>query len=134
MKKLFAKKEIFKVKSMPIDPSMMAEPTKGAEYQRRGMAFYARQQFVSAVSDLNEAIRLDSRDIDSFYSLGMVYKAMDLKNKAVEAFTQVINLIRAKADSDKTKNDMLRRLALGHINEITQGDWNLEKEIWHRIA
>ncbi len=134
MKKLFARKEILKVKSKPIDPSMMGKPVTAAEFQHRGMAYYARNQLNAAETDLNEAIRMDSNNIDSFYCLGIVYKAMDVKNKAVDAFTQVISLIRAQVGTEKTRNDMLRRLALGHINEITQGDWNLEKEIWKRIT
>ena len=33
---------------------------------------------------------------------------------------------------DHAKREMLRRLTLGHINELTTGDWNLEDEIWHQ--
>jgi tetratricopeptide (TPR) repeat protein len=134
MKKIFSKKEIFKVKSQAMDPTKMAEPTTAEEFQRRGMAYYARNEYKAAEDDLKQSILLDENNIDSFYCLGMVSKAMDLKNEAVEAFLQVLNLIRASGDSDKTKNDMIRRLARGHINEITQGDWNLEKEIWQRIT
>jgi tetratricopeptide (TPR) repeat protein len=134
MKKIFMKKEIYKVKSLPIDSNEMAEPTMADEFQRRGMAYYARKQYNPAEHDLKKAILLDKSNIDSFYGLGMVLKAMNRKDEAVEAFKQVLNLVEAKADSNKTKNDMLRRLALGHINIITQGDWNLEKEIWQRIA
>jgi len=52
----------------------------------------------------------------------------------VAAFRQVIDLISSETGANRVKADMLRRLALGHINEITQGDWNLEKEIWQRIT
>ena len=134
MKKVFKKKEIFKVKSVPIDPDKMGQPTSAYDYQRRGMAYYARKQYDAAEADLQKAVMLDGNNIDNFYCLGMVFKAMDRKDVAVEPFTQTLTLIRTGADSDKTKNDMLRRLARGHINEITQGDWNLEKEIWQRIA
>lgn len=132
MVKLFKKKEIFKVKSVAIDPSSIAEPTTVDDYQRRGMAYYARKQYPEAEADLKKAITLDAKSIDSFYSLGMVYKAMDRGNDAVSAFKQVVNLITERSDASTVKNDMLRKLALGHINEITNGDWNLEKEIWKR--
>jgi tetratricopeptide (TPR) repeat protein len=132
--KLFKKKEIFKVKSVPVDPVSMEQPASAAEYQRRGMAYYARKQFDAAEADLKKAISLDGNHIDSFYSLGMVFKAQDRKDEAVEAFKQVLALLAASSDAGKANNDMLRRLALGHINEITQGDWNLEKEIWKHIA
>jgi tetratricopeptide (TPR) repeat protein len=133
MAKLFKKKEIFKVKSVAMDPTKMGEPTSADEYQKRGMALYARKQYTEAELDLKKAILLDSNHIDSSYSLGMVLKALDRKDEAIAAFTQVLNLLAAQTGSNNSKHDMLRRLALGHINEMTQGDWNLEKEIWKHI-
>jgi len=130
---MFAKKEIFKVKSMPVDPTSMGEPVTADDLQRRGMAYYARKQYAQAEADLKKAISLDSNHIDSYYSLGMVYKAVDRKQEAVDAFNHVIELILTNPGVDATKNDMLRKLALGHMNEINQGDWNLEKEIWKHI-
>jgi tetratricopeptide (TPR) repeat protein len=133
MAKLFKKKEIFKVKSVPIDPSSMGEPATADEFQRRGMAFYARKQFSDAEGDLRKAISLDSNHVDSYYSLGMVLKAVDRKEEAIVVFKQALDLIGSNPSSNTAKNDMLRRLALGHINEMSQGDWNLEKEIWKHI-
>jgi tetratricopeptide (TPR) repeat protein len=133
MKKLFKKKEIFKVKSMPVDPTSMGEPTTADDFQKRGMAYYARKQYPQAETDLKKAISLDSNHLDSYYSLGMVFKAANRKEEAVDAFTHVLDLIQANPGVDSTKNDMLRKLALGHMNEINQGDWNLEKEIWKHI-
>ena len=133
MKKLFKKKEIFKVKSMPVDPASMEEPKTADELLKRGMAYYARKQYAQAEVDLKKAISLDSNHLDAYYSLGMVFKAADRKEEAVDAFTHVIDLIQANPGDDTTKNDMLRKLALGHVNEINQGDWNLEKEIWKHI-
>ena len=133
MAKLFKKKEIFKVKSKPIDPASISEPMSADEFQRRGMAFYARKDFNSAEADLKKAISLDANHIDSYYSLGMVYKASTRKEEAVAAFNNVVRLIVDNPALNSSKYDMLRKLALGHINEINQGDWNLEKEIWKHI-
>lgn len=133
MAKLFKKKEIFKVKSVPLDPASMGEPATANEFLKRGIAFYARKQFSAAEVDLKKAISLDSNNLDSYYSLGMVQKALKQKEDAAVAFKHVLDLIPANPASDNTKNDMLRRLALGHINEMAQGDWNLEKEIWKHI-
>jgi len=130
MRKLFKKKEIFKVKSLSVDPRSMGEPSTVEELQKRGMAYYARKQFEEAEADLKKAVSMDENNIDSFYSLGMVLKAVNRKEDAVAAFKLALNLINAIPDSKTTKYDMLRRLALGHVNEMTQGDWNLEKEIW----
>jgi tetratricopeptide (TPR) repeat protein len=132
MVKLFKKKEIFKVKSVPLDPSAITEPNTVDDYQRRGMAYYARKQYAEAEADLKKAISLDNKSIDSYYTLGMVLKAMDKGDEAVNAFKQVVDLIIAKPDASSVKNDMLRKLAVGHVNEITKGDWNLESEIWKR--
>ncbi len=133
MAKLFKKKEIFKVKSLPIDPSSIADPVSADEFQQRGMAYYARKQFEPAESDLKKAIGLDSNHIDSYYSLGMVYKASKQTDEGITAFRKVIELIKANSETSSVRFDMLRRLALGHINEMSQGDWNLEKEIWKHI-
>jgi len=134
MRKIFKRKEIYKVKSLSIDPATMGEPHSADEYQQRGMAFYARKQFNKAASDLTNAISLDKNHLDAYYCLGMVMKALGRKDEASAAFNQVINLISANHANHTSKFDMLRRLALGHINEMNQGDWNLEKEIWKRIA
>ena len=128
--KLFKKKEIFKVKSVPVDPTTMGEPATAEEFQRRGMAYYARNQYEPAVDDLKQAIALDSSFTDGYYSLGMVYKAMDQKEEGVAAFQRVVDIVAEEATSGQVAADMLRKLALGHMNEMTQGDWNLEKEIW----
>lgn len=134
MKKVFTKKEIFNVKSKLVDPNVMVKPQNVVDFQNRGMAYYARDQFDAAENDLRTAISMDESNIDSYYSLGMVLKALNRTDEAVQAFNQVLKHVKLKEDSDKTKNDMIRRLALGHINIITQGDWNLEKEIWQRIT
>lgn len=130
MSPLFKKKEIFKVKSVPVDPANMSQPTTLEDYVKRGMAYYARKQFKEAEADLQKAVSMNGSNIDSYYSLGMVLKALKKNNEAVAAFNQAISLILARPDATAVKFNMLRRLALGHVNELTQGDWNLEKEIW----
>ncbi len=125
-------KEIFQVKSVLVDPLSMDKPSKASEYLDRGMAFYARQKYAEAEADLQHAVTLDCNNIDAFYSLGMVLKGMQLRDNAVAAFSRAIELILAFPGAKTIRYDMLRRLALGHINQLTQGDWNLEKEIWKR--
>jgi len=134
MNKLFKKKEIFKVKSVPVNPDSMGEPKTVEELQKRGIAYYARNRYAQAEVDLQKAITIDANNIDSYYSLGMVLKANNSKDAAVEAFKKVIELIQSRSDAKEVKYHMLRRLALGHVNELTQGDWNLEKEIWKHIS
>jgi hypothetical protein len=115
------------------DPTQMPEPHSAAEYLRRGYAFYGRSLFSEAIRDFKAATSLDSEMVDAVYALGLALKADDQDEESVQAFRQVLALLNAGAVADRVRADMLRRLALGHMNEITSGDWNLEKEIWHRI-
>jgi len=131
--KLFQKKEIFKVKSVPLDPTQITNPTTALEFHRRGTAYYARKQFDAAVEDFKQAIALDDNMVDAHYSLGMVLKALGRKEEAAAAFQKVVDLVTPDVGSGNVSADMLRKLALGHKNELTQGDWNLEKEIWKHI-
>jgi len=131
--KLFQKKEIFKVKSVPLDPTQITNPATALEFHRRGTAYYARKQFDAAVEDFKQAIALDDNMVDAHYSLGMVLKALGRKEEAAAAFQKVVDLVTPDVGSGNVSADMLRKLALGHKNELTQGDWNLEKEIWKHI-
>ena len=130
---MFKKKEIFKVKSIIIDPSVMRNLTTADEYLKRGMAYYARKQYENAEKDLRTAVSLNEELIDAYYSLGMVLKAAFQEDEAVQAFEKVLDLLNSGLVKNSDQLAMLRRLAKGHINEIKTGDWNLEKEIWQRV-
>ncbi len=130
--RLFKKKEIYQVKSIRVDPTEMAEPTTAADFLRRGMGFYARKQYEKAEADLRKATSLDPDAKDAYYSLGMVLKAQGRKEEAVQAFQRAIDVLTA--DKSDVSAEMLRRLALGHINELKKGDWDLEREIWKRVS
>ena len=130
---MFKKKEIFKVKSIIIDPSVMRNLTTADEFLKRGMAYYARKQYENAEKDLRTAISLNEELIDAYYSLGIVLKAAFQEDEAVQAFEKVLDLLNSGLVKNSDQLAMLRRLAKGHINEIKTGDWNLEKEIWQRV-
>ncbi len=116
-----------------VDPKKLPEPKTPAEYQRRGYAFYARGLFSEAEADFHKAIGLDPEMVDAVYALGMTLKAGKKNQESIQTFGQVLALLNAGAVADRVRADMLRRLSLGHINVIQSGDWNLEKEIWHKI-
>jgi tetratricopeptide (TPR) repeat protein len=86
-----------------------------------------------AEADFRRAISIDPEDVDATYVLGLVLKAEGRIEEAVASFQKAVSLIEAGKVENKDRSEMLRRLALGHINELTEGDWNLEKEIWQRI-
>jgi len=133
MAKIFSKKEILKVKSQILEPSNMGEPVSADDYLHRGTAYYARGEYEAAEADLRSLISKFGNQTDAYYVLGMVHKAAGRKVEATAAFNQVLQLLNTSTGEKSTKCDMLRRLALGHVNMINQGDWNLEKEIWQRI-
>jgi tetratricopeptide (TPR) repeat protein len=127
---MFKKREIFKVKSVPVDPAAIESPTTAQDFVRRGMAYYARKSYAEAEKDLRQAITLDAKEIEGHYRLGMVFKAMKKKEDSIREFKTVIDLLEAQSELSPAKYEMMHRLALGHMNEVSQGDWNLEKEIW----
>ncbi len=113
-----------------VDPETMQDPQSLADFIRRGYAFYARSKFPEAEADFKKAISLDPKSVDAVYALGMTLKAEKKSDDSVKTFNEVISLLTSGVIQDKTRADMLKRLAMGHINEMTEGDWNLEKEIW----
>jgi tetratricopeptide (TPR) repeat protein len=96
------------------------------------MAFYARKQYVEAENDMLQAISLDRNYIDAYYGLGMIHKAQDKKEDAINDFQKSLNLLEQGEGETNSRVDMLKRLAKGHINELSHGDWDLEKEVWKR--
>lgn len=127
---LFKRKQVKKDESSLQDPNEMPEPSDLEGYMRRGWAFHSRGQHDRAEADFHQAKKLAPNSIDVNYVLGLIYKAQGKKDEAIKSFQSVIRLIESDELEDKTRAEMLRRLALGHVNEISKGDWNLEKEIW----
>ena len=65
--------------------------------------------------------------------LGLVLKTQDRRQDAILAFQNVVDLLEANPIEDRSRSQMLRRLAIGHMNQLKTGDWDLEKEIWKHI-
>lgn len=122
------------VKSSPVDPSTLPQPDSSSDYLRRAMSYYARKNYEKAMEDFNKAITLDPASEDAYYGLGMALKAAGNNTDSIQAFKSVINIMAESQDNSHDRKVMLRRLALGHINEMVSGDWNLEKEIWKHIT
>jgi len=115
------------------DPDTYPAPQAASDYINRGYLYYSKDRLAEAEADFREAIALDTSDVNAYYGLGMTLKSQKKNDESAQTFQKVISLVEAGTVEDKIKATMLRRLALGHINEIQQGDWNLEKEIWHRV-
>ena len=115
-----------------LEPDVIPQPTNAGEYQLRGYAFYAKGDFPAAQADFQQAVALDSTDVEAVYALGLAYKVQGRVEEGANAFRQALDLIHSGVVEDSTRAEMLSRLAKGHLNMITTGDWNLEKEIWKR--
>jgi tetratricopeptide (TPR) repeat protein len=118
----------------PVDPAAMEQPTDTAAYLRRGYAYYGVHQYADAVEDFRRALELDPNAVDAVYGQGMSLKASGKKEEAIAAFKKALALIDQGVIPDKSRARILHRLALGHVNEITIGNWNLEAEIWQHVA
>ena len=114
-------------------PASIPEPQDPEGYQRRGYAYYSRGEYLAAEADFKAALKLDPKTVDSAFALGLTYKMQKRPEEGIQAFQHVVQLIEAGAIDGKSRKEMLRRLAKGHINEMSSGDWNLEKEIWQKI-
>lgn len=102
------------------------------ELLKSGWMHLARNEFDSAEEIFRKACMVEPKSIDAFYALALALKSEERKKDAITAFEHVIKLIEEESEPDPTRSRILRRLALGHINHLRDGDWNLEKEIWQK--
>ena len=128
----FRKKEGEKEEQKVYDPQGSSEPTDYDGFMRRGWYYHSRGNHSQAESDFRRALSFSQDSVDAHFALGLVLKTQGKKEDAVEAFNESMGLIEQGKIEDKAKKEMLRRLTLGHINELTSGDWNLEDQIWHQ--
>ncbi|MEE9189035.1 MAG: tetratricopeptide repeat protein [Anaerolineales bacterium] len=128
----FKKKSIEKEETAAIDPNEFKEPTDYNGFMQRGWAYHARGSQNQAESDFRRAISYSPESVDANYALGLVMKSQGNKEGAVELFNKAMELIKQGTIEDHSRSEMMRRLTLGHINELTTGDWNLEDQIWHQ--
>ena len=127
------KNETGKIKAVPLNPDQMPLPSSAAGFLNRGMAFYASRKYDQAQTDLNQAAQMDPKLVDAFYALWMTLKAKGEKGESERAFRQVISMVDSGVLENLVSAHMLRRLALGEINAMTKGDWDLAKEIFHKV-
>jgi tetratricopeptide (TPR) repeat protein len=103
------------------------------DYIREGwMLHSSKKDDDAAEENFRQAITLNPKSVDAYYGLGLVLKAQDRRQDAIIAFQQVVDFLDASTVEDRSRSQMLHRLAIGHMNYLKTGDWNLEKEIWKR--
>ena len=112
-----------------IEPEQLS-PSAAADFTQRGWLFYTRKDYPHAEPDFRQAIQMQPDDLDAYYALGLTLKFMGRTADAIHAFETVNDL--AEQLPDQVRGHMIRRLSKGHINQMTQGDWNLAPEVWKR--
>jgi tetratricopeptide (TPR) repeat protein len=114
-----------------LDPATMNAETP-ADYLKRGWLYFSKNQYDLAAGDFRHALASEENNADGWYALGLALKGSGATSKAVEAFEHVLGLV-GKLE-DKQRANILTRLTHGQINQLKTGDWNLEKEVWKRVA
>ncbi len=112
--------------------SPASEAMPSAELLRQGWNEYGSGHFEDAEKSFRKILDQTADSIEAYYGLGLALKAQDRREETIRAFQKVVDLLEKDQSVDRVRKTMLRRLALGHINILRQGDWNLEKEIWQK--
>ncbi len=128
----FKKKSDAKEEVGELDATGLPEPNDYESFMRRGWARHAKGEQERAESDFRRAVSYSPESVDANFALGLNLKSQDRKEEAVEVFNRTMQLIDGRKDESDSQIEMMRRLTLGHINELTIGDWNLEDQIWHQ--
>jgi tetratricopeptide (TPR) repeat protein len=97
---------------------------------RQGWAHYGAGEYEPAVAQFEQARHLAPDDPEPAFGLGLSHKLAGRKAQAIAAFREAA--AHAEHLTDRTRATMLRRLALGHVNRLERGQWDLEKEVWGR--
>jgi len=93
-------------------------------------AAYASQDYPRAEELLQGLREQAPRDVEPAYLAGLVGRAQGDTERARAGFQAVVDYHGEIAD--RTRARMLRRLAVGHLNQLSVGAWNLEPETWER--
>lgn len=128
----FKKKGKEDEEAIEVAPDKFSEPTDYDGFMRRGWAFHTSGDQDRAESDFRRALSYSPGSVDANFALGLVFKSQGMEDEALESFNKTMELIKAGKINEHAKSEMLRRLTLGHINELSTGDWNLEDQIWHQ--
>jgi len=115
-----------------IDPTELPEPSDYESFLHRGWTYNVRGEQEQAESDFRRAISFSPESVDANFALGLNLKYQGKKDEAVEVFTRTMEILEGGEAERDSKTEMMRRLTLGHINELTTGEWDLEDQIWHR--
>jgi tetratricopeptide (TPR) repeat protein len=112
-------------------PPQNQERDKDSEDIREGWVLKAAGKLDDAEAKFRKAISANPESVEAYYGLALTLKLQGRRQDSIKSFERVIELVEGDFP-DHVRGSMLRRLSMGHINQLSSGDWNLEKEIWQR--
>jgi tetratricopeptide (TPR) repeat protein len=118
---------------MTNQPAGSGTPKSADDYLQLGWYQHAKDKLHAAAEEsFRQAAVLKPNMVEAHYGLGLALKALGRPQEASVEFQKVVDLIESGGIDDPTRSAILRRMAIGHINQMRSGDWNLEKELWQR--
>ena len=119
----------------PIDnyqAAVAVNPNSAEAHSNLGWGYYGQHQYDEATKAFRQALTLDGNLLDAHYGLALTLKEAGAGPEAVAEFETVVKL--APQDSNAVRGQMLTRLAKGHINRITSGNWNLDADADRKLV
>ena len=110
-------------------PRQPAPPASEAPLDR-AWAAYGAHDLAAARQLVQGLLEQAPNDVEACYLAGLVGRAQGDGARAQAAFQRVVD--QHALIEDRTRARMLRRLAVGHLNQIAHGAWDLEPETWER--
>ncbi len=104
-------------------------PSSAEDFLKRAWVSHARGEHSDAERDLRKALDKKPDLMDAHYALGLVFKAQGRKEDAIKTFREALRLAERRMSEEPARDTMVRRLASGHISELTEGDWHLERTL-----
>ena len=112
--------------------AVTSNPNSAEAYSNLGWGYYGQRKFDQAIAAFRQALTLDRNYTDGHYGLGLVLKESGAGKDAVPEFEAVVKL--APEDTNNIRGQMVSRLARGHINRITSGEWGLSTDIIRPVS
>jgi len=128
----FKKKSSEAKETSELAPGEIKEPNDHDSFLQRGWVYHARGEQEKAESDFRRAISYSPESVDANFAMGLIMKSQGKTQDSVESFEKTMELIKQGKIEEHSKSEMMRRITLAHINELTTGDWNLEDQIWQQ--
>lgn len=101
-------------------------PNTAEEYNARGWGYRVQHQLDLAEADFREAMVLNPKLVHAVYGLAQSLMEQGKNKEAIEHFEEAAELLDSGAlGDDPIRGGMLRRQALGHVERLTTGEWDL---------